>query len=332
MNNQNQIKTHFDSNVIIFFAFLFIISCILLAFKNGQKEECTVDDFKIEGDLFAEGELLTFSENTEGTYAWRWYFGDGSDISFKSKVAHVFKKPGIYKVKLLLNNSCEIEKNIKISAKKIIVEKKLNVDFSAPSRAVTGQKLKFSDRTENATSWEWRFGETDVVDSRSKHPTYAYKKIGVKTVSLVVNGDKKNVKFNNVIVAAPDVIKTPKKAKVNKKIEDAVEVAVEAIAIPKEVVPVPKEVVVKTVSESELEALLYAISDGKLTYEGFKNNFCSEPIPVVQINGVNKNITLKQFYNSIVNKGIKIKGIKINKEKNNCINLILINYKLKTFF
>ncbi|WP_339887620.1 PKD domain-containing protein [uncultured Flavobacterium sp.] len=326
MNNQNQIKTHFDSNVIIFFALLFVFSCGLLAFKNNEKEACLVEDFNIEGLALEEGELLTFSDNSDNSYAWRWYFGDGSDISYKSKVTHVFKKSGIYKVKLLINNSCVLEKNIKISPRSLaVVEKKLDVDFFVPSKVYQGQKIKFSDKTENGTTWEWRFGETDVVDSKKKNPTYAYKTAGVKTVSIVVNGDKKNVKFKDIVVVMPEVKKTIKRIKVNNKVENVPEVVVE-------VLETPKVEVIKAINEVELTELIYIISEGKLSYESFKNNFCLDKLPLVQVNDVAKYISLKEFYDLVVDKKIKIKEVKINKEKNKCIVLVLVYYKQKTFF
>lgn len=324
MSKQNQIKTHFDSNIIIFFALLFVFSCGLLAFKSSKKEECLVEEFKVEGVIFEVGELLTFSDNTKGSYSWRWYFGDGSDISFKSKVGHVFKKAGVYKVKLLINNSCEIEKNITIKTRKHIVEEKLDVNFIVPNKVYQGQRNQFSDKTEKATSWEWRFGETEVIDSKLKNPTYTYKTTGVKTVSLVVNGNKKEVRFKDIVVVTPLVIK-PKASKVKK----------EVIEIPEtieETKPTPKVEEIKTINEVQLTELILAISDGKLSYESFKNNFCSDQIPVVQANNSTKYITLKQFYDSIVDKGIRLKDVKINKEKNKCIVLLVVNYKLKTFF
>ncbi|CAM3596724.1 PKD domain-containing protein [Flavobacterium gelidilacus] len=325
MNNQNQIKTHFDSNVIIFFALLFVFSCGLLAFKNSEKEECNIEDFNIEGIALEEGELLTFSDNSDNSYSWRWYFGDGSDISYKSKVVHVFKKHGIYKVKLLINNSCVIEKNIKILPKNIVVEKKLDIDFFVPSKVYLGQKIKFSDKTENGTTWEWRFGETDVIDSKVKNPSYVYKTTGVKTVSIVVNGNKKNVKFKDVVVVMPEVKKTVRKVKTNTKVENVPEVIVE-------ILETPEVEVIKAINEVELTELIYIISDGKLSYESFKNNFCADKLPLIQVNDASKYITLREFYDSVVDKKIKIKEVKINKEKNKCIVLILVYYKLKTFF
>ena len=327
MNNQNQIKTHFDSNVIIFFALLFVFSCGLLAFKNTEKTECLVEDFNVESIAFEEGDLVTFSENNKDSYAWRWYFGDGSDISYKSKTAHVFKKAGTYKVKLLVNNSCEIEKNITIGKKKIIFKEKLEVNFYVPPKVFQGQKIQFADKTVNGESWEWRFGETEKIDSKLKKPFYTYKTTGVKTVSIVVNGDKKNVQFKDVVVVTPDLKKETKKVKTSKKVPNSV---VPQIVVKE--VEVVKDEVVKTVSETELIELIDVVARGKLTYESFKNNFCADKLPLVQVNDDNKYISLKEFYNLVENQKIKIKEVKINKEKNKCIALILVYYKQKSFF
>ena len=53
--------------------------------------------------------------------------------------------------------------------------------------------VKFTDLSQNATSWLWTFG--DGSKSFSKNPTYTYSKVGRYTVSLKVTHGK----FNNII-------------------------------------------------------------------------------------------------------------------------------------
>jgi PKD repeat protein len=328
MNTKNQIKTHFDFKIIIFFISIFVFSCLLLAFQKANEVTCEVTDFKIEAAEFTVGELVTFSENSSSSFSWRWYFGDGTDISYKSKIGHVFTKPGKYKVKLLINESCEIEKMVQVFPKVVIIKEKLEVDFDSPTRVTQGESVQFQDKTNNGDTWEWRFGESGKVDSKSKNPKYTFRTIGVKTVSLVVNGDKKNIKFSDIVV----VSKTP--TKVEKKRKKTVEVRPDTLvrALPEAETTKLVPSVIKTVSESEFTELMYSISEDKITLSNFKNHFCYDFPPLIKVNSDKRFMTLDQLYKSIRNKGIKIRKVTINKEKDKCIESIHISFKFKTFF
>lgn len=159
MNNSTQIKTHFDLKIILFFAIIFVISCGLLAFEINIKTPCTVTEFKVDAPSYKAGELITFSDVTKSSYEWRWYFGDGTEISYRSKVGHSFSKPGKYTVKLLVNNGCSITKDITIIPSKEVINTALLPKFYAPKVVYEGEIIKFRDSTEHAKSWEWRFGD-----------------------------------------------------------------------------------------------------------------------------------------------------------------------------
>lgn len=316
MNSRNQIKTHFDSNIIIFFLFFFIFSCGLLAFKSSNEEKCLVSEFTVEGDSFEEGAILIFSDSSSQSYSWKWNFGDGNDVSHKSKVVHAYKKPGVYKVKLLVNNSCNLEKSIKIIAKKKADIKptaapvKLAVNFTVPDMVYKGEQIHFFDKTANARSWQWKFNKNDDSSSDLKNPKHTYNSIGLKTVTLIVNGDEKNALSKEI-----NVIERKDKIKVKKTVESTPE----PLVIEKPVVKVED----KTITENEIGELIYIISKGKLTYDGFKNNFCKDQVPMVQINN-KAPISLEAFYEQASTKRFKTKSIKVKKENNKCVSLILI--------
>ena len=300
----------------------------MLAFQKANEETCEVVDFKVEASEFTVGELITFSENSSSSFSWRWYFGDGTDISYKSKIGHVFAKPGNYKVKLLVNESCEIEKSIKIAPKQVIVVEKLAVDFNAPDRVTQGESVQFQDKTNNAETWEWRFGESGKIDSKSKNPKYTYRTIGVKTVSLVVNGDKKNIKFSDIVVVSGTPTKVEKKKR--KIVEIKPDTLVRALPEAETTRLVPS--VIKTINETEFSELMYLISEDKISLNNFKNNFCYDFPPLIKVNSDKRFMTLEQFYKSIRNKGIKVRKVTINKEKDKCIEIIHVSFKFKTFF
>ncbi len=325
MNAKNQIKTHFDSKVIIFFMIIFILSCGLLAFKKSNEVDCDEVKFKTDETIYYENKLITFQDDSEKAFSWRWYFGDGTEISYKSKVGHVFKKQGKYKVKLLVNGTCEVEKTILVLPKPIeVVKEKLVVDFEAPIRVYQGDVVQFVDLTNNSDNWDWKFGETGKTDSKVKNPKYTYKSIGVKTVTLVVNNDSKNIMFKDIIVMS--------KAKGNNKPvynKPTVRKPIDTLktSTEKPVVVAP----VKTINETQLTNLIYAISEDKLSIADFKANFCEELQPRVKLQD-GKYCSLEQLHKSIKNKGIKIRKVTIYKEPDKCIETIFVSFKYKTFF
>ncbi|WP_130736767.1 PKD domain-containing protein [Flavobacterium sp. J27] len=326
MNANNQIKTHFDNKVIITFILVFILSCGLLAFKKSNEIDCSVFDFNTDTKHYMVDNVITFSETSGKAYSWRWYFGDGSDISYKSKELHSFNKPGTYKVKLLINETCEIEKTIKVLPKPVVeVKEALLVNFEAPDRVEQGEIVEFVDHTEGAETWEWKFGENSKVDSKDKNPRYKFSTIGVKTVSLIINGDKKNRAFKDIVVVAKTGKPKTKKTSTVKSIP--------LDTLPKVVIEEKALVVaVKSISEDELERLLYSVSDNKISLINFKNQFCLDNAPKVRVNSDSRFMTLEQFYKSIKNKGIKIRQVKIYKDKDQCIETIYVSFKYKTFF
>ncbi|WP_445456821.1 PKD domain-containing protein [Flavobacterium sp. HNIBRBA15423] len=326
MNANNQIKTHFDNKVIITFMLVFILSCGLLAFKKSNEMDCSVFDFKTDTTFYMVDDLITFTEDSEKSYSWRWYFGDGTDISYKSKVVHSFSKPGSYKIKLLVNKTCEVEKTIKVMPKPVVeVKEQLLVDFDSPVRVTQGDVVQFTDKTEGAEIWEWKFGESSKIDSREKNPKYKFSTLGVKTVSLVVNGDKKNRVLRDIVVVAKAIKTNNRKPDRNKVI--SVDTIPKVFSVP-ETTPI----VIKTINETELEKLLYSVSDNKISLINFKNQFCLDNAPKVRVNSDSRYMTLDQFYKSIKNKGIKVREVKIYKEKDKCIETIYVNFKYKTFF
>ncbi|VXC27692.1 conserved hypothetical protein [Flavobacterium sp. 9AF] len=326
MNANNQIKTHFDNKVIITFIIVFILSCGLLAFKKSNEVDCSVFDYDTDIKQYMVGDVITFSETSGKAYSWRWYFGDGSDISYKSKELHSFSKAGNFKVKLLVNGTCEIEKTIKVIPKPVIESKEpVVVDFESPIRVIQGELVQFEDKTVGAETWEWKFGESNHVDSKLKNPKYKFNSIGVKTISLVVNGDKKNRVLRDIIVMAKSEKNTLKKVKVAKVV--AKDTITNVVVEEK-----PQPIIVKSISEAELEKLLYSVSDNKISLINFRNQFCEGNVPKFKVNTDSRFMTLDQFYKSIKNKGIKIREVKINKDNDQCIESIYVNFKYKTFF
>ncbi len=315
MNKSSQIKTHFDSKIIVFFIIMFVLSCGLLLYNKELQLDCDDVGFKIESSSFNVGELIAFTDTTSTANEWRWYFGDNSKVSYLSKVSHSFDKEGVYNIKLVVNNTCNIEKTVTILPKKNDLDLSLIPKIKAPGRIVQGQKAYFRDLSSNAKSWEWRFGEKSdfSVDAKDKNPSYTFNTYGKKTITLIINGDEKHVGKAVVYV---------EKAKVD--------TGVELPQRPNIIICGPE---IKNLNEKTLEELINGISSNQLSYKNFSKYFCKGNMPSVVLQKAGKTITLKEFDEDIRDHNITIKARNIRIEKDNCdcVTSISLSYKSRIF-
>jgi len=326
----SQIKTHFDGKIIMTFIIIFIISCGLLAFKINSKDSCSIKEFEVNAPSFKEDELITFSDKTSDSYEWKWYFGDGTDPSYRSKVAHSFAKEGKYTVKLIVNNNCTVEKVITIIPKKEVLDKALFPKLSAPRVVYQGEPVKFSDGTANAKSWEWRFGDSGKIDAIDKDPSYTFMLPGKKVISLVVNGNTKYAASQSITVLPA---KKEKKDWVKERLERKGEGRGDAIgdyfnSIPDAPTRGPE---LKDLNEAKLKSLLLGVSENRLSYDNMLRYFCGDNLPLVQVRK-KESISLKALDDAIRSRSIRIKSVAIHKDKDGCASLIVLDYKYKTLF
>ncbi len=306
-----QIRTHFDSKVILAFVILFLFSLSFLIVKKNTTKACNLSEIKVEGSDHKVGNVVTFSDLSSSSDRWEWNFGDNEAIEYKSKVNHIFKQPGVFKVRLTTGDGCYLDKKITIlpSNSGFDINKVPVVNYK--KECFVGEAVTFTDVSNFSTSWEWRFGENNSgkVDSKSKVATYSFTKPGVKYGSLVVNGDIQHLKkievFVKELTKAP-VVDVKANIKVNEKS--------------------------KPEAESDDDILLNAVlgvADDELSYVNFSKYFCLDKMPKLLVNG--KSMTLKQFDNEIRPKIIHIKSFTVVR-KGECPVAININYKDKGFF
>ena len=73
----------------------------------------------------------------------------------------------------------------------------------------TDESIEFYDKTPNAKSWKWDFGDGSEIDVR-KHTFHIYKKPGKYFVTLTINGDCMHTKEINIKYKyAEDILGTP---------------------------------------------------------------------------------------------------------------------------
>ena len=101
---------------------------------------------------------------------------------------YTYTKPGIYTVKLTVENSGGSDDKTKINYLRVTPPCK--VDFMAEPTEVTGIKeIKFTDlSTGKIASWAWDFDNDGVIDSTEQNPTHSYTRNGDYTITLTIIG------------------------------------------------------------------------------------------------------------------------------------------------
>jgi hypothetical protein len=198
----------------------------IVLFKLLSANKCNEFNFSVPSSAMTE-QKISFADSTDDAKSWLWDFGDGSYGSTLQNPTHSYTKAGKYIVKLTINGKCDDFKDINVEPKPMTALELAHIQ--GPSEAKVGQGVKFTEITEGATAYEWLFSESGKVDSREKSPTYAFKSVGYKTITVYVTSPKGrttgtltvNVKDKDVAIVAPSnpapVDNTPKYTTQEKK-------------------------------------------------------------------------------------------------------------------
>jgi len=148
------------------------------------------------------GEPIQFKDNSEGASAYWWDFGDANSSPLKNPT-HTYNRPGNYTISRMLNGDEDMIETVEITIKKRNTPKKDPYKTSSftinKTNARAGEIIQFTDKTPNAKSWLWNFG--DGYTSQERNPTHVYNFGGDYIVMLSVNGTGKNVSTQTINVA-----------------------------------------------------------------------------------------------------------------------------------
>jgi YVTN family beta-propeller protein len=152
-------------------------------------------------------------KSTNNPTAWKWNFGDGSDLVTEYNPTHTYSKAGTYTVKETVSNAAGKDTEIKTNYITVTEASKIpDADFvGSPISGSFPLKVQFTDRSTNSpTAWKWNFGDgSDLVTEYN--PTHTYSKAGTYTVKETVSnaaGKDTEIKTNYITVTeaskAPD--------------------------------------------------------------------------------------------------------------------------------
>ncbi|MFM7105277.1 MAG: PKD domain-containing protein [Flavobacteriales bacterium] len=163
------------SKLIIIIASALLIIGGIVFFILSRGEEIVVS-FKVSPDSIYPGTQVTFTDLTEGATSWDWDFGDGRNESVLERIVyHTYEWPGDYMVKLKINGNYIDSMKVTVIDNSIKpVEEEAEVIIEGPNVVTVGEEVTFTDKTPGATTAEWQFGETGVIDRNGLSVTYIF--------------------------------------------------------------------------------------------------------------------------------------------------------------
>lgn len=202
MTNKIASLFRIDESVFLSMALIAALSLLTLAFRYRSYEPCKPVKFVISSSDFHENSPISFKAEARKDAKYVWDFGDSTELKHSSWfVTHRYNKPGTYTVILSVNGTCDPQiQTIQIKEAPLFVNNDLQPKFTVPDVVLVNEKLTFTDNTPGATSWEWRFGETEMVDATTKNPSYRYLTPGSKVISLRINGRNDIMGFRTIHV------------------------------------------------------------------------------------------------------------------------------------
>lgn len=125
--------------------------------------------------------IYNFVDTSQNANKTDWDFGDGTNSTDFSPV-HTYSTAGTYTVNLTVSNA-----NGTASKTATINVSELPISMSPVANFIINVPLtvQFTDSSENATEWNWDFG--DGMNSTDQNPTHAYSTAGIYTVNLTVS-------------------------------------------------------------------------------------------------------------------------------------------------
>ena len=167
-----------------------VFNAMLIAFSPGN---CTADtlfkmitvlslplaSFSSIPDPACPGDTISFTNNSTGTDAWFWDFGD-ADTSISENPSQSFDFAGTYNVMLVsLSASCGSDTTYKMVT---VVSPSAEFAYTVDTCSAT---VSFQNLSANAASYSWLFGDGQA--SASSDPAHTFSAVADYTVTLFIN-------------------------------------------------------------------------------------------------------------------------------------------------
>jgi YVTN family beta-propeller protein/beta propeller repeat protein len=133
--------------------------------------------------------VVLFTDTSTGGVptSWIWDFGDWTDSKHTMNATHTFTKPGNYTVSLTAGNDAGSNKVVKPNYI-VVTNPFLVANFSSNvTHGYPPLSIQFTDLSQNATGWNWDFG--DGSNSTQRNPVHEYLDPGIYSVNLTATNE-----------------------------------------------------------------------------------------------------------------------------------------------
>lgn len=129
--------------------------------RSVDKSNFSDVEFKANESMDADQSIVSYL----------WNFGDGTTGS-GSEIIHQFNKPGIYTVKLTIDDGMKMANSVQSTTKKVLINKNPVADFTLPSLVAPGDKFELNaslskDDDGEIVSYEWFINQTPIGNGKS---------------------------------------------------------------------------------------------------------------------------------------------------------------------
>lgn len=322
-----------DSMISKFFIFILIPLVALLVFKFYNYQDPPEASFDILGDEHMENELLKFRNNTAGDHSYEWNFGDSTEFSQDNSPIHIYSKAGDYTVILVVDGQYEFRELIRVERLKKKKPMTIIPRIAGPKQMFVGVSSIFTCSTKGGNTWVWRVNGSRHVYSKKKSVKYTFSKPGYKTISLVVNGNRKFTARKKIYVRIKPSEKHNFIATNNSKVKK------EEVYIPEtpEVYTILNNIKKESAKEEplptddELTVMFLKIAKGKGDKKKFLKYFYdNNKNLMVRCNG--DLITFEKLIKNVEGKNIVLKEFSTERRNSTRIVNVTIRYKKKRGF
>jgi len=170
--------------------------------KQNIKVYSATADFNLNKTTICRGEAINFTiKDSSNVLTWGWDFGDGTDynISAQSPISHnyYFHPPGgttnVSLTYYTADSACKYAIVKPINIHQVIADFKRNNEvLTTDSAHCIGTPDVFNNTSQNATSYNWNFGDGQTSSNNS--PSHTYNAAGTYTVSLYISDNVFNCK------------------------------------------------------------------------------------------------------------------------------------------
>lgn len=340
MENSSIFHKRIDEKVTITMMIVAILSLGLMAYRYSHRTTCSSFSVTAKAKHFYTGEVIRFETDIVQHKTLRWNFGDNQhDDTRASSAVHAYDEPGEYIVALTVDGTCTEYTSIMITAAPKVENPSLLPTFICPQSAEVGKAVQFADTTHGAAQWQWRFGESANVDATARNPQYTYTTPGLKTVSIVINNDQRQIGICKIYVNPAAQPEAPKKKETGGGGRRPVIVIAEqpqTAPLNDQLNPaatlVPEPVKAPDVSGVEFESMLRAVANKQKSAQSFSLYLCGNLNVQTSLNG--QEITFTELCNKLAalksEKKIKRMTVQLMKnERTGCVIALFVTLKEK---